>query len=522
MASQSKRFAPLVRNTNQVHRWIIIRKAIQWITLIGFLFTFIITRSGGATEEINVFLKIDPLVILANLISSRTFRITSSLALIIILSSLLVGRAWCGWLCPLGSIFDLTTPKNKRNSRFAIPDSFRKIKYVLLFFILASALFGNLTFLFLDPLTLLYRSLVSSIWPALDQIITQVETILYSVRFLQDPIASFDTWLRPNLLPQTPLFYRQVLVYALIFFCILALNWIVPRFWCRYLCPLGGLLGLMSKFSLLRRQVGEDCRNCALCSRECPTGTIDPNRGYSSDPSECTLCLGCFEACPRSSISLTPIWKMAEWREYDPGRREVLGALTAGIASVAVFRSSQSSIQPNPQLIRPPGTQDPEFISKCIRCGICMRVCPTSAIQPSAFEAGLEGLWTPLLVPRLGYCDYSCNACGQVCPVKAIPALDLEVKRQQVIGKAYIDTNRCIAWSDHNNCIVCEEMCPLPEKAVQLMENEWTDENGQKKTIKVPYVLRDRCIGCGICEYKCPVKGTAAIRVFTPTIIQSS
>jgi ferredoxin len=88
-----------------------------------------------------------------------------------------------------------------------------------------------------------------------------------------------------------------------------------------------------------------------------------------------------------------------------------------------------------------------------------MRVCPTGALQPALSEAGLEGLWTPILLPRLGYCDFACNACGVVCPTQAIPLLSLEEKRQQVIGKAYIDENRCLAWADHIDCIVCEEMC---------------------------------------------------------------
>jgi ferredoxin len=123
-----------------------------------------------------------------------------------------------------------------------------------------------------------------------------------------------------------------------------------------------------------------------------------------------------------------------------------------------------------------------------------------------------------LLVPRLGYCDYSCNACGQICPTQAIPPLSLEEKRLQVIGKAYLDENRCLAWSDHQPCIVCEEMCPLPEKAIQLEEQEVWAPDGVPVKIQLPHVLRDTCIGCGICEYKCPVSGDAAIRVYIPPL----
>jgi formate hydrogenlyase subunit 6/NADH:ubiquinone oxidoreductase subunit I len=115
---------------------------------------------------------------------------------------------------------------------------------------------------------------------------------------------------------------------------------------------------------------------------------------------------------------------------------------------------------------------------------------------------------------RLGYCDYSCNACGQVCPVQAIPPLSLEEKRQAVIGRAYIDQNRCIAWADHIDCIVCEEMCPIADKAIKLVPTEFTKEDGSLVTVKLPQVHRERCIGCGVCEYKCPVNGEAAIRVY--------
>ncbi len=121
-----------------------------------------------------------------------------------------------------------------------------------------------------------------------------------------------------------------------------------------------------------------------------------------------------------------------------------------------------------------------------------------------------------MLVSRLGYCDYACNACGQACPVEAIPPLSLDVKRQQIIGRAYLDENRCIAWADHIPCSVCEEMCPLPDKAITLEESARSNGRGEMITIQLPYVNRDKCIGCGLCEYKCPVNGEAAIRVYAP------
>ena len=100
--------------------------------------------------------------------------------------------------------------------------------------------------------------------------------------------------------------------------------------------------------------------------------------------------------------------------------------------------------------------------------------------------------------------------------MQAIPPLSLDDKRTQVIGKAYIDQNRCIAWADHGACIVCEEMCPLPEKAVWLEKRDFARPDGSTVTVQLPHVDRNKCIGCGICEFKCPVTGNAAIRIYTP------
>jgi ferredoxin len=209
---------------------------------------------------------------------------------------------------------------------------------------------------------------------------------------------------------------------------------------------------------------------------------------------------------------------MAEGREYDPSRRQALLALGTAIAGISLLRSDLVAKRDASQLVRPPGARENDLLSKCIRCAECSRACPTSAIQPAIAEAGLEGLWTPVLVPRIGYCDYSCNACGQVCPVQAIPPLSLVKKRQQVIGKAYIDRDRCIPWSDEEPCGVCEEMCPVPEKAITLDEVEMQNAEGDSVTLQRPRVVRQQCIGCGICEYQCPLNGQAAIRVFVPTI----
>lgn len=135
-----------------------------------------------------------------------------------------------------------------------------------------------------------------------------------------------------------------------------------------------------------------------------------------------------------------------------------------------------------------------------------MKVCPTHGLQPAKLQAGFEGLYTPVLTPRIGGCEEQCNLCGQVCPTGAVRALSLEEKQYAVIGNAIIDRNRCIAWEQGKVCLICDEVCPYDAIDFRMV----TDE---KATLQRPYVIEDKCVGCGQCEHGCPVNGPAAIFV---------
>ena len=197
-------------------------------------------------------------------------------------------------------------------------------------------------------------------------------------------------------------------------------------------------------------------------------------------------------------------------------RRAVLTAGTVGVgaACLSKIHPQASGRAFNPALIRPPGAvEEQEFLSRCIRCGECMKVCPTNAIQPACMEAGIEGIWTPVLNMDVGYCEYECTLCGQVCPTDAIRELPLEEKQKIKIGQSFVDKNRCLPYASARPCIVCEEHCPTPTKAIWVEDIEVMNASGQKVLVQQPHIDPEQCVGCGICQNKCPIKDQSGIYV---------
>jgi ferredoxin len=247
---------------------------------------------------------------------------------------------------------------------------------------------------------------------------------------------------------------------------------------------------------------------------------LDPAAGLS--PEACTLCMDCVDFCPQGIVKFGLKRPEGQPRPVDLTRRSVLAGIAAGAAIPGVALAARLGFgsPPAPYLLRPPGAAADEktFLSLCIRCGECMKVCPTNVLQPTIFEAGLEGIFSPRLAPRLIFeqsgCTYTCTLCGQVCPTGAIPRLTEQTKHDRPIGYAYFDHALCLPWAEGTPCIRCEEMCPTPEKAIKIL-NTFTikGEDGEDVEIQQPYVDRDLCIGCGLCETNCPVEGTSAIRV---------
>ncbi|MBU0702389.1 MAG: 4Fe-4S binding protein, partial [Chloroflexi bacterium] len=390
-----------------------LRQAVQVLSFALYVYLlFAALQRRAAFPLADLFFRLDPLTALAAMLAARAWIPRLALALVTLGLTLLFGRVWCGWLCPLGTLLEGVRFRPSR--KLGAFGKVRTVKNFLLLLTLALALFGNLSLLVFDPITLFTRTMTTGVLPALNYAVTTTERALYPIEFLRPVIDWIERVLRGPILPVVQPAFAQNVPIAVLFATILALNGLADRFWCRYLCPLGALLGLLSKVSLLRPVVGAACNRCARCTTACRVDAIDTRRGYEILPAECTVCLDCLAVCPQGGAGFRLHRRPDPAREYDPTRRQALVALATGAASVALLRTSVQAKQPHPQLIRPPGAQDEsEFLARCLRCSQCMKVCPTSGLQPALFEAGLEGMWTPRLVSRLGYCDYGCNGCGQ-------------------------------------------------------------------------------------------------------------
>ena len=496
--------------------WPRLRRARQIVQLLALgLYVYLLfaaLQRRAALPLADLFFRLNPLVAAGAMLADRAWIPRLALALLTLGLTLVLGRVWCGWLCPLGTLLDWVHFRSARVRAEGLSPRWRRVKHWLLLLMLAAALLGNLTLFVLDPITLTTRSMSTVVLPGLNHAVSAIEQVVYGVRPLRPLAYLAERVLRGRVLPVIQPVFAQNALIAVLFVTVLALNLLADRFWCRYLCPLGALLGWLSRFSFLRPVVGTACNRCAHCVSVCQVDAIETRPDYEIVSSECTICLDCLAACPQRAAGFRWRGQPAPARAYDPDRRQVLASLVCAAAGVAILRTGARSKQIHPYLIRPPGADDEaDFLARCVRCSQCMKVCPTSGLQPALFEAGLEGTWTPRLVPRLGYCDYGCNACGQVCPSGAIPPLDLAPKQETEIGLAVVDRNRCIPWARGTPCIVCEEMCPVPEKAIELQ----VDGDGQDTaSLQKPAVIADLCIGCGICEYQCPVEGESAIRVY--------
>ncbi len=563
-------------------RIVTVRRISQVFFLVVFLWFCVAATLGAAWWQwrgwpINWILDLDPLTALATVLATGTLYATLTWSLVAIVLTLLVGRFFCGFACPLGTINQATGWVARRGlhlagrveaNRHRRPQAW---KYYLLVALLALAGMGSVQTGLIDPLPLLHRSVNLAMFPLADNGL--------------------------GVLSDEPRLYTSAWFIGVVFLGVVGLNLVLPRFFCRFICPLGALFGLLGRFSPWRiGKTTDKCGDCCICEEYCegacrPVGTIITG--------ECVMCMNCLDHCPASRVTFASKASAAgEVGLPDLSRR---GFIVAGSGLVLASMwgvGGLAGANRDASLIRPPGALDEEhFLARCIRCGQCMRICPGNIIQPALLEAGVQGLWTPAVNYRIGRsgCQPNCIACGQVCPTAAIRPLSLDEKQglgdfaaQGPIrmGTAFVDRGRCLPWAMDRPCLVCHELCPVSPKAIFIRTTFETIRDGEALPAKIqgsgvnldapfasslnlasgdyylrpagqpeaslrritglagvgltlerplaadglaaagarvdivvrlsrPFVDAARCIGCGMCEHECPVSGQRAIRVYS-------
>jgi MauM/NapG family ferredoxin protein len=413
------------------------------------------------------FLRLDPLAWLLATVAAREVAVHGWFALALVVASALFGRVFCGWVCPLGTAIDAARVGRKPSGRLV--KQLSGVKFWALVVLIGAAIVGENFARWLDPLVMSSGALHLARVARLDWTAAALGWMVVGVAI------------------------------GLVFFA--------PRFWCRTLCPLGAALSLIARLAPYRRRVFESCTHCGTCSAVCPM----EQSPIEHSPIECIGCRRCEAVCPEQATAFTVNMRSIRGtgssdREQpsDPqGRRLVLGlgALAVG-GAMGFMARPRSGRKP----LRPPGTpSEQQFVARCVGCGTCLAACPTGGLLPLVSGHRLDAAFTPRLVPRVGPCSPECTACGEVCPTGAIASISAEDKTTEQIGLAVIDRTQCLPWARGERCVICLDACPASYGAIELRPTPTGPFH--------PHVKESLCTGCGICEYKCPLEGEAAIRV---------
>ncbi len=460
-----------------------------------FLAAFVALVVGLATtrlrgEVASVLVVLDPLTALGSMVADWTLPRWSGIGLVVLGATAFLGRFFCGWICPLGTLQQFVSWTAGPQRRKAIESNrYRRwfaLKYVVFAVFAVWAVLGANHFGWLDPLVLLHRAVAAGLRP------------------LWLGVASPGGW-------------ASFLLLAAI---LLSSAW-MPRLFCRALCPAGALMGLVARLAPVRiHRAADGCNDCKRCLFACQ-GADEPLGQHRV--SECHVCLNCLDSCDRDSLFYGRLPASVPFTSppLDVSRRRFVTTTVGALAVGPAFRASGSGLQARAHdAIRPPGALAEEaFLARCVTCGACMAACPTGVIRSDVGRTGLEGLFSPILDMRRGWCEPSCTRCMEVCPTGALRVVEAAAKQaiggpaRERIGTAFLVRGRCLPWAMGTPCIVCEEMCPTSPKAVWLEPVEHRARDGTTVVLQRPWVDPALCTGCGLCENRCPVGADAAIRV---------
>ncbi len=451
----------------------------------------------------------------------------------LLVATLVLGRVYCSFLCPLGIFQDLlirlsklfrTQKSPKRFFRYEPP--VRWVRGIILALVILSMITGvGSLIMWLDPYSQFGRMISLIVRPLIvegNNMIVDWNDSLYTIpsRWVVLGWATIPA------------------VILLVSICVLAIS--RGRLYCNTICPVGTFLGLLSRFSLFKLEIDKSaCVKCAACMKSCKSQCIDLKHSII-DHSRCINCFDCVSVCQEHGIRYRFAWKKKDpefhqsnkpskntqqpapkgqqtdalsSRQATPSqtqvhvdhllpsfsRRTFMGVTLTGLtASITPPGQTTTSSSYSKYAISPPGSQSIDhFISRCTACHLCLEACPTQCLRPSYLDYGWSHIFKPHLDFSEGFCNFDCNACSMACPAGAIQPIDLAEKKHTRIARAVFDQTSCIAARDKTDCGACSEHCPT--KALDMVK------------LQQPIWDPDSCTNCGECAPACPVKAISYI-----------
>jgi ferredoxin len=477
---------------------VVVSLIVLFLTL--YIFTDLSGHLSGRLVRAVLFFQFVPSAIA--LVHVITFSALGSL--FILLLTLLFGRVYCSFLCPLGTLQDLFTGLRtriwrKKRLKFMRPQPLAQ--YILLAATVIPLFFGSLFVLnLLDPYSFSGKIFTNLFRPAVYGANNLLVLLLKQFNNFSVYPVELKYVAAPSLLFSSALFIG-----------IMLLSFFKGRWYCNAICPVGTVLGVLSRYSVFRIRISDaECTSCGLCIRSCKAGCIEM-KTKNVDFSRCVACYNCFRSCENDGFTYAFSWKRRS-ADGDPSRRRFLKQTAAGMTGIAGLMASDSLFAqekpkeeaPKVGPVTPPGSLSIwNFTSACTACHLCVSACPTRVLQPAFFEYGLSGVFMPKMNYEASYCNFDCLVCTEVCPTEAIRPLTLEEKHRVQIGVSKLIKNICVVVEKKTACGACSEHCPT--KAVEMVP--------YLGTLKIPEIDEKLCVGCGACEHACPTKPIRAIYV---------
>ena len=436
----------------------------------------------------------------------------------LVILTLLFGRVYCSVICPLGVMQDIISwihgkTKKKNRFRFSYSPAKNILRYGVLALFIAGLLLGAHSIAILIAPYSAYGRIAGNLLAPLYQ---WANNFFAWIAERADSYAFYSTevWLR-----SLPTFIIAAVTFVIIFI----LAWRNGRTWCNTICPVGTVLGFLSRFSFFAPAIDTDkCRNCGLCGKQCKAACINMKE-HEIDLSRCVACMDCIDACKDGAIhyvrrkSSKNAAKTESRNETpDKGRRAFIAssaiAMTAAASTKAQIKGDgglapvSRSLKPERTTpVVPAGSESlKNFTDHCTACQLCVSVCPNQVLRPST---SLDTFMMPEMGFERGYCRPECTLCSEICPAGAIKPVSRVEKSSIQVGIAVINLDNCIVNTDGVHCGNCSKHCPA--NAIRMVRKEPDSDNW----LRIPTVNENRCIGCGACENVCPARPLAAIHI---------